>query len=80
MDDKNISCCFTGHRQIEYDRISFIKAALETEIEKMILKGIRNFYCGGAISFDMLAGKIVIAFRAKYDIQFILAIPCRGQS
>ena len=81
MDSKNISCCFTGHRRIEKDKTSFINAALETEIEKMISQGICNFYCGGAIGFDMLAEKAVIRLRRKYpEIKLIIAVPHKGQS
>lgn len=81
MDNKKHSCCFTGHRRIEKDKISFISAALETETEKMIRNGIRFFYCGGAIGFDTLAEKAVIKLRKKYpDIKLLIAVPHRGQS
>ena len=79
-DNRNFSCCFTGHRKIERDRLSPINTALEMEIEKMILKGIRYFYCGGAIGFDTLAEKAVLKLREKYPgIKLVIAIPHRGQ-
>ncbi len=81
MGNEKISCCFTGHRRIENDRLYFISAALETEIEKMILKGVRFFYCGGAIGFDTLAEKAVISLREKHPcIKLIIAVPHMGQS
>lgn len=81
MDNKKFSCCFTGHRKIEKDKIPLISALLETEIEKMVLDGVRYFYCGGAIGFDTLAEKAVIKLRKKYpDIKLCIAVPHRGQS
>lgn len=81
MTDVNISCCFTGHRRIESEDMPFINAALETEIIKMILNGIRYYYCGGAMGFDMLAEKTVIKLRKEYpEIKLIIAVPHKGQS
>ena len=81
MGNEIISCCFTGHRRIDGEAAPSISAALEKEIEKMILDGICYFYCGGAIGFDTLAEKTVIRLRKKYPgIKLVIVVPHKGQS
>ncbi len=81
MYNQKHSCCFTGHRRIRKENIPSINASLESEIEKMVLNGVRHFYCGGAIGFDTLAEKAVFKLRKKYpDIKLLIAVPHRKQS
>lgn len=75
---KNI-CCFTGHRNIPYNKYSEIQHQTRTEIEKLIKNGVNVFICGGAIGFDLLCGEIVSEFKEIHDIKLIMAIPCRNQ-
>ena len=43
----------------------------------MIGRGVTDFYNGGAIGFDMLCAKTVIALKAEYsDIKLHLLLPC----
>ena len=71
------SICFTGHRKISHD-IQNLKAALSDSLEKYITdKGITDFYCGGAVGFDMLAEQTVSELREKYpEIKLHLVLPC----
>ena len=55
MYNQKHSCCFTGHRRIRKENIPSINASLESEIEKMVLNGVRHFYCGGAIRTESRA-------------------------
>ena len=74
------SCCFTGHRKIQINK-NLLTDVLRIEMEKMILNGVRYFYCGGAMGFDIIAGKKVVELRQKYpNVKLIIAVPCREQS
>ena len=75
------SCCFTGHRKVPMDKQEPLNSTLSYEIEKMILKGVNCFYCGGSMGFDIMAGKKVVEIRQKYpNVKLIIAVPCREQS
>ncbi len=55
------SACFTGHR---YANISKeLKNRLSIEIEQLIRNGVTEFYAGGALGFDTIAEKTVIALK-----------------
>ncbi len=74
---KNISCCYTGHRDIPQREIPAVYKKIKEETEKLILGGILHFYTGGAIGFDMLALKVLIELKKKYpDIVLHIIIPC----
>lgn len=74
---KNISCCYTGHRDIPQREIPVVYKKVRAETEKLILGGTRHFYTGGAMGFDMLALKAVVELKQKYPhIVLHLIIPC----
>ena len=71
------TCAFTGHRQLNKD---FSPQKLFTEIEKLIQLGVRDFYNGMAMGFDLLAAECVLLFKKKDpSIRLIACIPCYGQ-
>lgn len=75
--NKNNTCFFTGHRQIPdglYEKVC-------DSIRELYTMGYRNFITGGAIGFDTLAAKAVIALREGEleDIRLYIYIPCREQ-
>ena len=76
------SCFFTGHRILPTGELPKICIKLDREIENMITKnGVTDFFCGGALGFDMLAAERVLAAREKFEgIQLIMALPCRNQT
>lgn len=79
MDIQN-TCCFTGHRQIPFELISDINDNLDIEINWLVSHGIRTFYTGGALGFDLLAGRAVLRAKASgSDIRLIIAVPCPDQ-
>lgn len=78
---KNISCFFTGHRFIPYNQYAEIEQKLFDAIIDLIEnKGVKYFYCGGALGFDTMSALAVISLREKYDIKLILALPCKNQT
>jgi len=78
---KNISCCFTGHREINPEDVPFVAEKLSEEILKCIENGIRRFYAGGAIGFDTLAARCVLALKEEYpDTELHIIMPCENQT
>lgn len=70
------SACFTGHRIIP--RTAEIDERLYSILEKWIrIRGITDFYAGGAVGWDTLAAATVIRLREKYpEIKLHLVLPC----
>lgn len=79
--EKNITCFFTGHRDIPRARYDGIYRQTCALIEELYARGYRRFICGGAVGFDTLAARAVIALREKNtDIRLWLCLPCRDQA
>lgn len=77
---KEISCCFTGHRQIEPADEPTLKAALKEQAVSLIERDVTQFYCGGALGFDTLAAACILELKQQNSgIRLLLALPCRGQ-
>ena len=55
--EKWCSVAFTGHRFISSDRVEEVKESVRNEIRLLYSKGFRNFFCGMALGFDMLAAE-----------------------
>ena len=72
-----LNCAFTGHRDLDS---RFDRELLDRVILNLIKSGARNFYCGMAIGFDMLAAETVLRHKENYDIKLCACIPCDGQS
>ena len=53
--EKNIACCFTGHRKIPQKKSEQIQERLRNEIVTAIQNGYNFFYAGGAVGFDTMA-------------------------
>ena len=86
--DKEITCCFTGHRpsklpwgQNENDlRCIAVKQELASRLEGIYETGFRHFMCGMAIGCDMYFAEAVLALREKHpDISLEAVIPCGTQ-
>ena len=77
---KAVTCCFTGHRTL-YKPENEISAELDRLVAEMYERGFRNFCCGGAVGFDTLAEKAVLALREKHDdVRLVLILPCHEQT
>lgn len=81
MTDRNISCCFTGHRIIRTSDRETILNNLSDIIKQLANDGILNYISGGALGFDTLAAKAVITEREQNPaIRLSLTLPCREQT
>ena len=77
----NVTCCFTGHRNISKYNLEKLKAELENAIEQLISYGVINFEAGGALGFDTIAALTVLKVKEKIpQIKLILVLPCRNQA
>lgn len=76
---KNITCCFTGHRELPSDT-SELEKRLNDTLKALIADGYTKFVAGGAIGFDALAANSVLRLKEQFpQISLHLALPCRGQ-
>ena len=71
------NCAFTGHRILD-SRLDV--NLLDRVILNLIKSGTRNFYCGMATGFDMLAAEIVLRYKESYNLNLCACIPCEAQS
>ena len=79
--EKNIACCFTGHRKIPQKKYVQIQEKLRDEIVTAIQNGYNFFYAGGAIGFDTMAAQTVLELKAQYSyIKLILVLPRVNQT
>lgn len=85
---KELSCCFTGHRPNKLPwglneddpRCIELKNELAARLEGIYLIGYRHFICGMAIGCDMYFAEAVLALKEKYgDVSLEAAIPCGDQ-
>ena len=76
---KDITCCFTGHRQLPSELSALEKRLTET-VTSLISDGYVNFVAGGAIGFDTLAAKVVLKLKVQFPhISLRLVLPCKEQ-
>ena len=64
------SVTFTGHRYIPQSKRSDLCTKLEKAIKENHTKGVRNFLCGMAVGFDLLAAEAVL--RGKKELPNII--------
>lgn len=89
MDEKNITCCFTGHRpeklpwkNNENDpRCLELKERIAAAVEAAYKAGKRHYICGMAAGCDLYFCEAVIELRSAHDdITLEAAIPWEGQA
>lgn len=75
------SAAFSGHRFISLKDRKNLKEKLREQIRLSYAAGIRNFYCGMAIGFDLMAAEEVYAMSHIYpDMKLIAVVPHMGQT
>lgn len=80
INDRKITCCFTGHRVIPGMDKERVRANLARAVGDLYKEGYRHFVAGGALGFDTVAAETVLAFRRHYpDITLTLMLPCADQ-
>lgn len=78
---KNTTCCFSGHRNLNYVETFEIKLKLKKELSKLINNGYDRFLCGGALGFDTICALSVLKAKEKnHQIKLILVLPCQNQT
>ena len=71
------SCAFTGHRSLGRD---FDREKLKRTIRERILDGVKVFYCGMAVGFDLAAAECVVELKSEVpSVVLVACIPCIGQ-
>lgn len=81
IGQKEITCCFTGHRTIPTGQRENLTRRLREVVEDSIRRGYRYFGAGGALGFDTLAAQAVLDLKRQYPhIRLILVLPCRSQA
>lgn len=82
MDDqRQRTCCFTGHRNIPFGKKIFLQARLEKTLEELIEQGYEYFGAGGALGFDTMAARTVLDLKERYPhVKLILVLPCPEQA
>ena len=88
MDEREITCCFTGHRPNKLpwgtneknEACRKLKEELKARLEGICELGYRHFICGMAIGCDMYFAETILELKEKYpDITLEAAIPCGSQ-
>ena len=88
MEDKSISCCFTGHRPMKLPwgmnekdpRCVDLKLELAARLEGIYQMGYRRFICGMALGCDMYFAEAVLELRQQHpDVTLEAAIPFGDQ-
>jgi len=86
MNNKAISCCFSGHRKTHFDMDAsymgdILQDALKSAIQDAVSAGFTTFYTGMAMGFDIIAAEIIL--QQKYvvatDISLMAVVPFKGQ-
>ncbi len=73
----NTCACFTGHRAMTEDEIKKASSLVSKQITELYGKGIKNYFAGGALGFDLAAAVTVLNMKRVYpDITLFLALPC----
>jgi uncharacterized phage-like protein YoqJ len=74
------SCSFTGHRAIPASDLPRLRARLDRTVRRLALRGVREFYAGGALGFDTLAELAVLRCKREFPrLKLTLLLPCKGQ-
>lgn len=74
------NCSFSGHRNIPAYEKEALEKQLEAVVRRLIDKGVRNFYTGGALGFDTMAALCILKLKKEYtSIKLTVLVPCPDQ-
>ena len=88
MSDREITCCFTGHRPVKLPwgmnerdpRCQNLKEQIFSALERIYETGYRHFICGMAIGCDTYFAEAVLQLKTSCpDVLLEAAIPCDNQ-
>ncbi len=72
---KSKTCCITGHRTLDINKIEFIKSELKCAIIDAIEQGYCHFISGFAEGVDLYFADIVSELKSEFNITLEAAIP-----
>lgn len=86
-EEMMISAAFTGYRpqklpfgnDLNHPDAVRLRTALYKEYEKLVLKGFRYFYTGGALGSDLMAAEVILELKRQYEHRELchkLCLPC----
>lgn len=76
---KDVTCSFTGHRDIVCDPSELMKR-LDEAVRNAVANGYTRFVAGGALGFDTMAARAVLSLREEDPrITLHLILPCKNQ-
>jgi len=80
MGMREMTACFSGHRNIAEKDLPRLMQRLDETIESLIERGVVFYGAGGAIGFDTLASLAVLKYRKRNPaVKLILVLPCANQ-
>lgn len=81
MPMTNLTCAFSGHRQINISHCALLPARLSEVTDMLIASGVKRFLSGGAMGFDLIAADAVLSKRDQgADISLSMYLPCIDQA
>lgn len=79
--EKEISCCFTGHRVIPLRKKKGVLSELKSVVSFLFSKGITTFHAGGALGFDTLAATTIVDLKRTHPgMKLVLDLPYENQT
>lgn len=76
---KRKTCCVTGHRKIEKNKIDSTKQAIRAAIMDAIKHGYTHFISGFSEGVDLYFADIVAELKEEYTLSLEAAIPYRNR-
>ncbi len=81
MTKREMTCCFTGHRQIPQEQIPVLENKVTAAIRTLAGQNVFYYGAGGALGFDTLSAKAVLNLRGEIpQLKLILVLPCIAQA
>ena len=65
FNNKNITCCFTGHRALSDTERMLCLDRITQAVEALISMGVTHFIAGGAVGFDTIAEVSVLNLKKR---------------
>ncbi len=82
MNNKEVklkTCCITGHRVVNEDKIKYVKDELRKAILELIEQGYSHFISGFADGVDLYFAEIIIELKEEHNLTLEAAIPYRNR-
>lgn len=81
MTMRDMTCCFTGHRDIPQEQIPILEEKVETLLRTLVRQNIVYYGAGGALGFDTISAKVVLRLQRELpQLKLILVLPCYSQA